>query len=55
LFASLADERAASGFDDSRADEKVLGAKAAVLHADDIVDEVTQLGFDTPLRPELSD
>ena len=48
LFAAGADDGLAPSFDDARTDEKALTAKRAVLHAFDVVDEVSQSCLDLP-------
>ena len=45
LFAASADDRFASGFDDTRADEEASAAKGAILHTLEVADEVTQFLF----------
>jgi hypothetical protein len=45
LFAASADDGLAAGFNDPRPDEEASDAECALLHALDVVDEVTQFLF----------
>jgi hypothetical protein len=46
LFAAGTDDRFASGFHDARTDKVTCGAKGAILHALDIVLEISQFLLD---------